>query len=744
MNSLFGYVKKYKLLNRFFVCFLLLTVLAMLIPTLIFSSVFTRNLRDKNIDAVETVLAEKCEMVDVVQTHLKYISNQLLLDEDVSRFVQLPTDGNKLEEYYTALRLSSLAASYPYIMSVGVYSFRNGICIDSASLTCDEQSILAHTHDYVQARTIWRNESISVSCLSFVFYSNLVLNGTRQAMAIIINVSPEYFLNFAESLGNITLMDRSSGTVLAGNKSVLEDEDTISYIVGSDTRSGRWFRPKGRDYVIFAVARSSDLCFVSTQSSRDILMEARQMIWTYAATLLLLLACGFIGITFLLKKVCMPITLLAEEMASRYELPETVHTRLDEYAVFRDSLDRYLEEKKENECVSYYSELQKRKDALQALLRWGTEGTDVPKEIITQLNLHGPWYQVFLLKTESNAPQEKREKVAYSLLYGIGNIMEELLNPGYDSKWLVAENNEIAFLLQSEEPVENDIRESVAKMQKAALQWLDLNVSAIIPRAVCDTAQIGAAYQQARQYADYRLLCGMRCVIDESIVRQHKDAAVAYPMEAGQTVIACISNENTEEMQRAVHTFVLQCAKAEYSQFLRYCKQLIIEAYETFKVVNRFAMESTAERIEECSTLDEIEQVMTVFFAAVLQDVEEVRKEHKLGKAERLIDAAREYTVAHYQDPDLALSDVAESLGVSSSYFGKLFKKYTGEAYSAYLNTYRLEEACRLLLETDCPVNEIANRIGFRNDSYFCTLFKKAFSVTPSNYKALYLKNKPK
>ena len=27
---------------------------------------------------------------------------------------------------------------------------------------------------------------------------------------------------------------------------------------------------------------------------------------------------------------------------------------------------------------------------------------------------------------------------------------------------------------------------------------------------------------------------------------------------------------------------------------------------------------------------------------------------------------------------------------------------------------------------------------------YFCTLFKKAFSVTPSNYKALYLKNKPR
>ena len=62
---------------------------------------------------------------------------------------------------------------------------------------------------------------------------------------------------------------------------------------------------------------------------------------------------------------------------------------------------------------------------------------------------------------------------------------------------------------------------------------------------------------------------------------------------------------------------------------------------------------------------------------------------------------ARAYLAQNYSDPELSLTDLCHYLGFSCSYFSTLFKQKTGLNYSRYITSLRLEQAAKLLTDTD-------------------------------------------
>ena len=77
-----------------------------------------------------------------------------------------------------------------------------------------------------------------------------------------------------------------------------------------------------------------------------------------------------------------------------------------------------------------------------------------------------------------------------------------------------------------------------------------------------------------------------------------------------------------------------------------------------------------------------------------------------LHKSE-IIDAALAYLHEHY-NMHISVSDLAAHMFLSRDYFSKLFRNVTGMTVTAFLKQLRINEACRLLLETDQSVTEIA------------------------------------
>lgn len=104
-----------------------------------------------------------------------------------------------------------------------------------------------------------------------------------------------------------------------------------------------------------------------------------------------------------------------------------------------------------------------------------------------------------------------------------------------------------------------------------------------------------------------------------------------------------------------------------------------------------------------------------------------------------IIETAIDYLNNYYGDSELNTNLLARRLNVSPSYFGKLFKSYTGISMSEYLTKLRIEKAhSLLLLDTEKDISQIAAEVGYNNSGYFATVFKKYYGVSPSKIQDFY------
>ncbi len=92
--------------------------------------------------------------------------------------------------------------------------------------------------------------------------------------------------------------------------------------------------------------------------------------------------------------------------------------------------------------------------------------------------------------------------------------------------------------------------------------------------------------------------------------------------------------------------------------------------------------------------------------------------------------------IQEHQTEDLALGDVAKAVNTSTFYFCKLFKKFTGLNFTAYLSRLRIEKAKNLLLNPNLRVSEIAYEVGFQSLTHFNRVFKKIIGQSPTEYRS--------
>lgn len=103
---------------------------------------------------------------------------------------------------------------------------------------------------------------------------------------------------------------------------------------------------------------------------------------------------------------------------------------------------------------------------------------------------------------------------------------------------------------------------------------------------------------------------------------------------------------------------------------------------------------------------------------------------------ERYAAAALKYLEDHFRATP-SMSQVAEALCISESYLGKLFRKHLGQSYHDTLTERRIQEACRLLIETNMKIYEIANTVGYRDISHFNVQFRKLTGKSPSGFRLI-------
>lgn len=83
----------------------------------------------------------------------------------------------------------------------------------------------------------------------------------------------------------------------------------------------------------------------------------------------------------------------------------------------------------------------------------------------------------------------------------------------------------------------------------------------------------------------------------------------------------------------------------------------------------------------------------------------------------------------------LNVTDYATALGVTPTHLTRACRASCGQTALDMIQTRRLYEARRLLIETDIPVQEIARNLGFSTPSYFSRAFSQQIGQPPSSYR---------
>jgi len=214
---------------------------------------------------------------------------------------------------------------------------------------------------------------------------------------------------------------------------------------------------------------------------------------------------------------------------------------------------------------------------------------------------------------------------------------------------------------------------------------------------------------------------------------------VSYPMQLEKEFLQAICYSDKEKAEALLnqllgHIFFLTGGDFSYIR-ARISELLVLSA--------RAAIDGGADEqmiLAQCQIFNEemqdicdidrlcfwLTRVLKLFMSLLFRD--------EAGSDRNVMPRAHTYIRDHMGE-HISLDEVARFVHLSPSYFSRLFKSETGETFSEYLQTIRIERAKSLLKLEQYSLTQIAEQVGFFDQSHFIKAFKQATGMTPGLYR---------
>lgn len=111
-----------------------------------------------------------------------------------------------------------------------------------------------------------------------------------------------------------------------------------------------------------------------------------------------------------------------------------------------------------------------------------------------------------------------------------------------------------------------------------------------------------------------------------------------------------------------------------------------------------------------------------------------VREKQTKKKVSGYVEQCCDYIGKHYREK-IYLNDLAEKMGITPTYLSRLFSQEMGVPLQEYIVQVRIERAKNLLAYSEAPISEIGDYVNFPSQSYFGRVFRKYTGLTPRQYR---------
>lgn len=252
--------------------------------------------------------------------------------------------------------------------------------------------------------------------------------------------------------------------------------------------------------------------------------------------------------------------------------------------------------------------------------------------------------------------------------------------------------------------------------------------------------ELGTAYREAVE-ARHHAFCTNRKIyyigeigtgLATDFYEQGKDVVSA---EKRQQRVQLLGTDKTEELAKTWERFfhVVENGWITPADFIKCMDSFFIEIRKAYR--NAVADEEDAlRRLEDYYSYTALTVWQAAFMDWLMGLHERIRSSYETSKNQQKIKQATEYIRQNY-NKELNMAVVSNHISMNYSLFSQLFKEYTGNNFVNYLKEIRMEEARRLLEETDLRINEISAKVGYDNEKHFMKIFKTAYGVSPSKWR---------
>jgi YesN/AraC family two-component response regulator len=324
--------------------------------------------------------------------------------------------------------------------------------------------------------------------------------------------------------------------------------------------------------------------------------------------------------------------------------------------------------------------------------------------------------------------------------YAIGNISQEIIGEFFRCNIVDMDEENILILVSLTDTNDEvtQIEESVRKIQQTVDTYYEISLAAAISDKIENYSNISKSYKKALHLLSYKLIYGNKCIIKESklqeILETNKEMFI---LQKEQKLEGLFISDNEESFRTEIYEIFEMIKNMKYSEIMSSINYLSFLFYKIIKI--NFPMQFN-EQIKQMNILNK-----NIFNSATLEEIKEIFIEiyiniHKNPQDnisttnKMLVSTIIQIIEENYKDPNLSQEWIASTLKLSYSNVGKVFKLVESISISDYVNKLRLKYACDLLENTNYSVSDIFNSVGFINQSYFFTLFKKYFGCTPKQY----------
>lgn len=100
-----------------------------------------------------------------------------------------------------------------------------------------------------------------------------------------------------------------------------------------------------------------------------------------------------------------------------------------------------------------------------------------------------------------------------------------------------------------------------------------------------------------------------------------------------------------------------------------------------------------------------------------------------------IVDKIEEYILNNFSRQDFSADEIAEEINLSLGYIRQIFRNEKGITLNDYIINCRIDKAKDLLINTDCTAKDISEGVGYYDNRYFYTLFKKKVGMTTEEFR---------